>query len=198
MSRDEDIFKIRHNDRAPEKGTILIAEPFMRHVFFQRAVVLLVEHGAKGSMGFILNKRTDVLLNDFFTELENVPDIPIFLGGPVHPNQLYFIHSLEQDIFPCGMKINEQLYLDGNFEELKSYLSRGNPTEGKVKFFLGYSGWESSQLDDEISADSWLVSRSSHKSILLADNDSYWNRTVERLGPPYSAWTKFPKNPEMN
>lgn len=65
MSTNFNIFAIQHNDILPSKGGILISKPFMKDIYFQRAVVLLVEHNKEGSMGFVLNKKTDLYLNDF-------------------------------------------------------------------------------------------------------------------------------------
>ncbi|MDR3194346.1 MAG: YqgE/AlgH family protein [Tannerella sp.] len=177
---------------------ILISEPFLQDMYFQRSVVLLIEHGIKGSMGLVVNKQTGLIVNDLFPELKNLAAIPVYLGGAVGFDHLFFIHSLEPDIIPDSVQINEHLYFDGNFEALKTYLSEGNPAKGTVKFFLGYAGWESNQLNTEITHNSWLVSSSSHKSILLAEDDSYWNHTVERLGNPYRTWTNYPKDPELN
>jgi putative transcriptional regulator len=199
MDQYKDLFKIKHNHLPPEKGMILISEPFARDVFFQRSVVLLIDHNdAKGSMGFILNKRTNLVVNEFFAELKHLPKIPIYLGGPVSPSHLFFIHSLKSDVLPEGLKVNENLSFDGNFNILKNYLLSGKQVRGKIKFFLGYSGWIKNQLNGEIANNSWLVSRASHQSIMLADDDSYWNHSVERLGSPYHKWTHYPKNPEMN
>ncbi|MDR1747160.1 MAG: YqgE/AlgH family protein [Tannerella sp.] len=197
MAQYKDLFAIKHNDLRPSKGKILISEPFLQEVFFQRAVVLLVEHGSNGSMGFVVNKRTELALNDFFPEFGRLLQIPIYLGGPVSSNHLFFIHSLPENI-PDGLQISENLYFDGNFESVKSYLLQGNPAEGNIKFFLGYSGWTENQLHNEIAHDSWLVSHSSNKSILTADDESYWVRVVKQLGSPYNAWTNYPKNPLMN
>ena len=59
MAIYKNIFQIRHNDVLPQPGRLLISEPFLRDAYFQRAVVLLIEHsGDTGSMGFILNKKT--------------------------------------------------------------------------------------------------------------------------------------------
>ncbi|MDR1102796.1 MAG: YqgE/AlgH family protein [Tannerella sp.] len=198
MASYRDIFKIRHNDLCPGKGKILISEPFLQEAYFQRSVVLLVEHNIKGSIGLVVNKQTGLIVNDFFSELKNLPDIPIFLGGPVSSNHLFFIHSLGPDVVPDGVQVCENLRFDGNFEALRDYLSEGHPAKGVVKFFLGYSGWESNQLNTEIVRNSWLVSHSSPESILLAEGDSFWNHAVERLGDPYSAWINYPKFPEMN
>jgi len=149
-------------------------------------------------MGFVLNKRTNLIVNSFFPEIKFLPDIPIYLGGPVHSNHLFFIHSLGDKIIPNGEKIFDNLYFDGNLEALKHYMIQGGPVEGKVKFFLGYSGWSENQLTDEIIRDSWLVSNSSTKNIMQAEGDSFWNNSVDSLGCQYKTWKNYPVNPEMN
>ena len=100
-------------------------------------------------MGFVLNKKTDLIVNSFFKEFAEFPEIPIYLGGPVSPNRLFFIHSLGDNIIPDALKINDYLYFDGDFNALKRYILNGHPIDGKVKFFLGYSGWTEGQLNHE-------------------------------------------------
>ncbi len=198
MAQERNIFKIKHNDIDPGKGRILISEPFLRDSYFQRAVVLLVEHTSEGSMGFVLNKRTDLIVNTFFAELKNMPDLPIYLGGPVSSHHLFFIHSLGAVLIPGAVNINENIYFGGSFDALKRYIHQGNAIEGKVKFFLGYSGWSEAQLIREAQVDSWLVSNSSNNDILLADGESYWRNSIELLGDQYKSWVNYPKNPELN
>lgn len=197
MRQYKDIFKIKHNDLQPEKGKILISEPFLQDAYFQRAVVLLVEHNREGSMGFVVNKPTELILNDFFPELKNFPRTPIYLGGPVSSNRLFFIHSLGT-IIPGSMEIDNNLFFDGDFDVLKNYMLSGNPINEHIKFFMGYSGWTKDQLNGEIIRDSWLVSQTSYQNLFLARDDSFWKHAVEQLGRPYTTWTNFPKNPEMN
>ena len=198
MAKDKDIFKIKHNNSRPGKGRILISEPFLQSVYFQRAVILLVEHNLKGSMGFVLNKCTNLIVNDFFPEMKFSQNIPIYLGGPVHSNHLFFIHTLGDDIISDGVKVFDNLYFDGNFEALKHYIMSGGPVEGKVKFFLGYSGWSENQLTGEIVSDSWLVGNSSVKKIMQTEVDSFWSQSVDSLGNQYKTWKNYPVNPDMN
>ena len=169
MASYKNIFKITHNDVLPIQGSILIAEPFLQDAYFQRSVVLLIEHTEHGSMGFVLNKKTDLIVNSFFKEFAEFPEIPIYLGGPVSPNRLFFIHSLGDNIIPDALKINDYLYFDGDFNALKRYILNGHPIDGKVKFFLGYSGWTEGQLNHEIKRNSWAVSHITTDNILSAD-----------------------------
>jgi putative transcriptional regulator len=56
MKENLDLFTIMPEDKIPEKGKILISEPFLPDSFFNRTIVYLVDHNAEGSVGFILNK----------------------------------------------------------------------------------------------------------------------------------------------
>ena len=197
MAEYKDIFKIRHNNLAPEKGKILISEPFLRNIFFQRSVILLIEHNANGSMGFVLNKKTDLWLNDFIEGFDNIQQIPLYLGGPVSVDRLFFIHSLG-DVIPDSIQIDDNLYFDGDFESLNYYLRSEKPVIGKIKFFLGYSGWTKSQLIEEINQDSWLVGRTSKREIMLSEDELLWKHAVELVGGPYLTWINYPKDPLLN
>ena len=198
MATYNNIFKITHNNLLPAQGSILISEPFLQDAYFQRSVVLLVEHNTQGSMGFVLNKKTDLIVNTFFPELEEYPEIPIYLGGPVSANRLFFIHSLGDLIVPDSVKIKDRLYFDGDFEALKRYIQNGHSIEGKVKFFLGYSGRTEGHLGNEINKNSWVVSHAAKENVLLADGESFWKNSLEQLGSNYEAWTKYPKDPYLN
>lgn len=197
MATYTDIFKIKHNNIAPEKGKILISEPFLQDSCFQRSVVLLIEHDKNGSMGLVLNKKTDFIVNSFFPELRHFPEMPIYLGGPVSSNRLYFLHSLGK-LIPDTVQINDHLYFDGDFNAIKSYILRGNSVEGKIKFFIGYSGWTEGQLLTEIRHDSWLVSNTASKEMFEAEDEKFWKNSLIVLGSPYETWQNYPKDPEMN
>jgi putative transcriptional regulator len=196
MAVHNDIFKIKHNNLHPCKGSILIAEPFLQDAYFQRSVVLLVEHDLNGTMGFVLNKQTDLIINDFFSDLRNLSGIPIYLGGPISSNRLFFIHTLE-GLIPDSVEIADGVYLGGDFETIKQYIIHENEIEGKVKFFLGYSGWEKGQLGCEIEEDAWMVSHSLG-NIMYADDETFWRRSLQVLGKKYKTWINFPKDPYMN
>jgi len=193
----KDQFKIKHNSLEPERGKILISEPFMQDIFFQRSVILLIEHNTNGSMGFVLNNKTGLFLNDYIEGFEKVKKIPIFLGGPVSSDHLFFIHSLG-DIIPDGVQIDDNLFFDGDFESLNYYILSGQPVAGKIKFFLGYAGWTKNQLMGEIKHDSWLVSQTTNSQILHAKDDSFWKKTIETIGGSYLAWLNYPKDPLLN
>ena len=125
---------------SPRPGRLLIAEPMLGDHFFQRSVVLLVQHsGDIGSLGFILNKKTGFLLNEVIPELKELPDMDIYLGGPMAPDHLFFVHSLGDLIIPDTQPINEHLYFGGNFEALKTYILAGYDITDKVNITVASS-----------------------------------------------------------
>ena len=73
----------------PVQGSLLISEPFLLDSYFKRAVVLLSEHDSTGTLGFILNKPTDVKLNDA------VEDFPPFDVPPIFKS---WVPSLETNL----------------------------------------------------------------------------------------------------
>ncbi len=198
MANQFDMFRIENNHIVPEKGRVLISEPFLDDPYFGRSVVLLAEHDAiHGSMGFVLNKPLKQKINEFFPEFENLPDIPLFQGGPVGTNRLFFIHTLG-DMIPGAVTIGEGLYFDGDFDVVKMYLSGGNPIENKIKFFMGYSGWTENQLETEISNHSWLVGQLDNCYMMSAEGEATWKKALNVLGDRYRSWANFPKRPFLN
>lgn len=194
---ENDIFRIRHNKSAPAKGRILIAEPFLRGVHFERSVVLLVEHDKVSTFGLTVNKPTRLVLNDYFPAIKEVQKIPIYLGGPVNHTRVFFIHTLG-DLIPGSQLITDSLYFDGDLNTLLSYIVQNENLIDETKFFLGYSGWTKGQLAREIERDSWFVSGAHHNHILQAKDESFWRDSLSILGKKYRIWVNFPKNPMLN
>lgn len=94
MDTHADIFKIETNHVIPSRGKVLISEPFLYDEMFGRSVVLLVDHTQDGTMGLILNKPLPLLLNEVLKEFKDVVDIPIYKGGPLSTDTLFYLHTL--------------------------------------------------------------------------------------------------------
>ena len=195
MPLNIDIFKIRTNNVLPKKGRILIAEPFLPGSYFNRSIVFLVEHGSEGTVGFILNKPVDFEVVGFDEEFPNFKE-RLYVGGPVSNESVYYIHTMG-DLIPNSVKIMDGLFWGGDFDHLKDLIHTGFADNTKVRFFLGYSGWDKDQLKEELDEDSWLVSDISPK-IVMQSSEELWKDMVNQLGGKYSLWENFPENPALN
>ncbi|WP_455585251.1 YqgE/AlgH family protein [Bacteroides sp.] len=191
-----DIFKIQSNNVLPSRGKILISEPFLSDATFGRSVVLLVDHGDEGSMGFIMNKQHPLLLNDVIKDFKYLEDIPLYKGGPIATDTLFFLHHLPQ--LPGSLQVGKELYLNGDFYELKKHILQGCEIDGQMRFFLGYSGWESKQLIQEIKENTWIITQENPSNLLNEKIEDMWKNTLGRLGSKYETWSRFPQVPSLN
>ncbi|MCY1719599.1 YqgE/AlgH family protein [Prolixibacteraceae bacterium Z1-6] len=191
-----DIFKIKTNNIAPQKGRILIAEPFLTGNYFNRSVVLLVAHSEKGAVGFILNKKVDFPIHDVFPDFPEC-DADVYLGGPVSTDSVYYIHKLGERL-PGSIHVLDDLYWGGDFEILKRDIKRGMINPQDIRFFLGYSGWDAGQLENELKEDSWLVTDVEPEAVMRDLSESSWVEFVKKAGARYSVWENFPENPLLN
>ncbi len=196
MTDINDILKIKTNNISPAKGKILISEPFLLDYYFKRSVVLLAEHNEEGSFGLIVNKPVEWKLG---TILKGFPDFdaPVYIGGPVKTDSLFFIHT-RADIIDDSLEILDGLYWGGDIEIVKELIMINQIAHNEIKFFVGYSGWVAKQLEEELERNSWLVSKIKPQKIMQADTENLWDDTLEQLGEDYSYWTNFPSDPAMN
>lgn len=196
MTDINDILKIKTNDIKPAKGKILISEPFLFDYYFKRSVVLLAEHNEEGSFGLILNKQVDLALRDVLQDFPEF-DAPVYLGGPVKTDSLYFIHTLG-DRLENSLEIIDGLYWGGDIEVVKEMITLNKINSKEIKFFVGYSGWVSKQLVGELARNSWLVASIKAKQVMEANPDKLWKESLKRLGKEYAYWANFPSDPIMN
>lgn len=185
------------NRNNPASGNLLLSEPFMLDPTFERAVVLLGEHDENGSLGFILNNMTSYFLSDFIPGNNN--DLfPIYFGGPVQTDSLFYIHRAA-DRLDSGSLIYDDIYFGEDFDSLLFLIEEKLIQPNEVKFFLGYSGWAMDQLMTEINQNSWIVHQSFDSSLpFIYDNEELWKQSLISLGPKYAHIANFPKSPNLN
>ncbi|MFN5887021.1 MAG: YqgE/AlgH family protein, partial [Flavobacteriales bacterium] len=80
------------NHEEPVAGGYLLSDPFMGDPYFERSVVYLCQHDSEGTFGMVLNNALGLHLNDVIDH-PFTGDFPLFIGGPVSRNQLFFLHD---------------------------------------------------------------------------------------------------------
>lgn len=193
------LFDIDLNSDAPKQGALLVAEPFLRERFFNHAVICLVEYAkGKNTMGIVLNIETDINLQSIVAEVTNPDPIPVFCGGPLSNDRLYYLHTLG-NIIPDAKEIIPGLYIGGDFNAIIDYVNSGYPIDTKIRFFIGYSGWDIDQLEEELSQNVWAITTIDDcASLLHGANNAYWHNTVRRMGHKYRGWLYHPTDPTVN
>jgi len=180
------------------KGKLLISEPFLPDPNFSRSVVILTEYNStEGAFGFILNKPTDLEMNDVIDSFPGA-SFPFHYGGPVNPESLFFLHTLGETVIPESRTVMDDLHWSGNYEEVLSLINMGKIGPQDVKFFGGYSGWGVGQLENELNEHSWIISSLPAFDIMSTDPALLWKRSLKNLGSKFSIMAEFPENPALN
>jgi putative transcriptional regulator len=184
------------NKLKPEKGRLLISEPFLPDPNFERTVVLLCEHNAEGSFGFVLNKPSAIKVNEIMEDFSSF-DTVVFVGGPVQQDALHFIHrnvNIENAI-----DIADNIYWGGDFESLVTVYDTKQITNNDIRFFLGYSGWGPGQLEAELEQESWIVCDYVTNQLLFdTEPEKMWRKALDNMGGRYSVYSNYPIDPRMN
>lgn len=190
-----EFFKYK-NKLKPEKGRLLISEPYLADPNFERTVVLLCEHNEEGSFGFVVNKPSIIKIGEVMEDIRNV-DERVFVGGPVQQDTLHFLHrntNIEK-----AVKIRDEIYWGGDFEALVTQLDTAAVRASDVRFYLGYSGWASGQLESELQEDSWIVCDFVTDELLFdTDPTVVWKKALENMGGRFSVYSKYPVDPRLN
>jgi putative transcriptional regulator len=178
-------------------GQLLIANPsIIGDVSFNRSVILLVDKNTEGAIGFIVNKPMEYNLYDLIPDIDS--NHTVYYGGPVEQDNLYFIHNVPELIVD-SVPIANGLFWGGNFDKTKILLNEGKLSSNQIRFFLGYSGWDKQQLENEIINNSWNVINNEYKeNILTVETESFWKNKMIAFGGEYSLYANAPENPNLN
>jgi putative transcriptional regulator len=180
-----------------KKGSLLISEPsILNDISFNRSVILLADHNEEGSVAFIMNKPLEYSINDLIPEIN--ASFTVYNGGPVEQDNLYFIHNIP-DLIPNSIEISNGIFWGGDFETTKNLINNGDIKKSNIRFFLGYSGWESNQLKKEMNENSWVVIDNDYgNKILNITANDFWKEKIIELGADYLIWSNAPENPILN
>jgi len=147
----------------------LIAMPGMEDASFARSVVYLCEHSARGALGLIINKPTDISLQGLFDKVDlslgrtDLTHTPVFLGGPVQTERGFVLHESlhvhadpeEEPVYASTMVIPGGLEMTTSKDVLEALATGAGPR--RVLVTLGYSAWGEGQLESELAENSWLT-----------------------------------------
>jgi putative transcriptional regulator len=163
------------------KGQLLLDSGQLRGSFFQRTVVLICQHDAEGAFG----------LADL---PERLKTCPVFLGGPVQPSALSYLHS--DQFLPDG-DVMPNLSLGHSLDSLVELGESYSPSQ-KIKLFAGYAGWSPGQLEEEMKRGAWLTHPASLELVFETNPDELWSSILGKKGIKYKLLAQMPEDPSLN
>jgi putative transcriptional regulator len=136
------------------KGKLLLDGGDLTGSFFHRSVLLICEHNAEGAFGLVLNRSSGSKVGELIVAdlPETLKFAPLFLGGPVQPTALSFLHS---DNFIPDANVFPNLNLGHSLDDLLEIGESFTPPEALwQKILKSKGGWKNkllSQMPDDLS-----------------------------------------------
>jgi len=167
------------------KGQFLMAMPGLADPNFYQSVTCLSEHNPKGAMGIVINRvHPEVNGKMIFDELQistrtDAEQIPIYIGGPVHMNELFVLHGPPFD-WEGSLLVTEELALSNSRDILESIALGRGPQAFIIS--LGCAGWGPGQLEGEIRGNAWINGPYSQEIVFQTEVAQRWEAAMRMIG----------------
>ncbi len=162
----------------------LIAMPGLQDPNFSRTVTYICEHSDQGAMGIVINRPMDLQLKDLWEQLDISPqdpkvgEMPIYLGGPVQTDRGFVLHT--KGTYGSTLDITSEISITTSRDILEAIAEDRGPEHALIA--LGYAGWGSGQLEEEMSANSWLSGPADQKILFHLPASERWQAAARLLG----------------
>jgi len=171
-------------------GKLLLATPSLQERQFKDSVVLLCHHDEEGSMGLIINRPQELTIRDVLEDIRLSPNreqlnqlpeqyLVSYEGGPVDLFRGFVLHD-SWHTYESTMQITTELHLTTSRDVLED-ISQGNGPE-YFMFILGYTGWSSGQLEQELMDNDWLIVDSSQHLVFQVAAEHRWVLGAQSMG----------------
>lgn len=184
------------------RGRLLVSSPALTDPNFDRTVILLVEHGPDGALGVVLNRPSEMALDDVLPQWDSRAAAPaaMFIGGPVQPNAVICLARTDGDLGgdPGGNDLIGTtavpgiglLDLDGDRDAVAADLV--------LRCFAGYAGWTAGQLEVEIDEGSWFVVDPHPDDPFVPHPSRLWQTVLARQPGKLARYALYPLDPTVN
>ncbi len=136
-------------------GSILTSTPLLDGSIFEQSIICITEKNEQGATGFVVNKLFSRTLNQLEEFKSSLP-FPLYSGGPVETEGLFFLHR-RPDLIEGGTPIINGIYVGGDFKQAVYHINQHDIQAKDIKLFIGYCGWDAGELEAEIAEGSWEI-----------------------------------------
>jgi putative transcriptional regulator len=161
-------------------GKLLVASRDLADPNFVQTVILLVHYDNDGVIGLILNRRTDVPVSRVFAKLEAAKNRSdrVYRGGPVEgPTVFALLQSADK--FESAEHVYGGVYWIAAKTALEKAIS-SRPDPDVFHIYLGYAGWTTDQLKNEVRLGGWFIFPADNKTVFNANPDSLWRQMIKK------------------
>ena len=163
----------------------IIAMPGLMDENFNQAVTYICEHDENGTFGIIINRESEITLDDVMQQM-NIPYHPdkskhetVFTGGPVQINRGFILHRPTGN-WDSSLIVNDSVALTTSRDILEAIADNKGPNDNIIA--LGYAGWGPGQLEQEMAANTWLSCPAEQQIIFNTPVEDRWQAAADLIG----------------
>lgn len=175
------------NYRINFTNQFLIAMPNVIDPAFLGSVIYICDHDDRGAIGIIINRPTDINIKTILSRIhlkftiEKTLESPVYFGGPVQTERGFVLHESFKGIsYASSLLVPGGLEMTTSKDVLESIAIGCGPS--KFLLTLGYAGWESGQLEEEILQNGWLTVQADPKIIFDIPARNRFKSALSLLG----------------
>ncbi|MBV6272470.1 YqgE/AlgH family protein [Alcaligenaceae bacterium CGII-47] len=165
----------------------LLAMPGMVSGELASTIIYVCEHTERGALGLVINRPTDLTVGDLLEridlklslEIGLVGQAPVFFGGPVQTDRGFVLH-MPRGEYSSSIALDEDVALTTSRDILQDVANGHGPTQMLVT--LGYAGWGSGQLEDELARNAWLNVSASNQILFDVPAEGRYDAALAQLG----------------
>jgi putative transcriptional regulator len=161
-------------------GDLLCADRTLKDPNFAQTVILIVKYDDEGTLGLILNRRSDVAISKLLDDWKEAKghNEPIFVGGPVEEGTLLGLVRSRAKSEEAGAILRD-VHLVSDRGQLQRMLQTAAAPD-KFRLYAGYAGWAPEQLEEEIDVGAWHLFPGDANTVFDSDPDSLWTRMIKK------------------
>ncbi len=142
----------------------------------------MLEHNEDGALGLVINHETEhhcsEVADSFQLSWPKGELLPLRRGGPVEVQSLWMLHD-DAWFFDESTLVAPGIAASRSREALTRMFGAD---ETRLRLFVGYAGWGSGQLEEEIASGSWLTTAAVPEMLFDWPAEEVWERTLGMLG----------------
>jgi len=162
-----------------DKGVFLVASRKLYDPNFGQSVILLTDYSDTGTSGMIINRRSDLSINELFPNQEKLKSLTgkVHLGGPVALNRIQILFQSETT--PAGARhIFEDIFVVESLP-LLNRITNGEFEPNALNVYVGYAGWVAGQLESELLRGDWYLWQADSASIFSKPAREIWPDLIQ-------------------
>ncbi len=137
-------------------------------------------------MGLVINRATNLQLDDIFTTMEieyknpTITDQIVLTGGPMQEETGFVLHQRTLCDWESSFNISDDLSVTTSKDILKAIAKDEGPS--KALLILGCCGWDPGQLENELLNNFWLTTKVKLDILFDIPLQDRWDSSIRSLG----------------